>query len=232
MWYGRGLRLAEASSDPRLQGRLERRLGALAVGQGDLSAASDYLSRARARFEAVGPASDMARVLTEQGRLEARLGRASAAAAVYHEALAWARTPPPDLRTELAVRLEIAALAIENGRWLDAEGELRDAEQAALVAKRSRDLVRIYMMLGSMRGHQLDETGFVFFEQALEVCHALEAASAVEAEVHLEYGVFRRRFGPEDEARAHLERARDLFEATGETLARDRAEGELRALSA
>jgi tetratricopeptide (TPR) repeat protein len=231
-WYGRGLRVAEASTDRLLSGRLERRFGALAATQGDFSAATDYLSRARARFESDGPAVEMARVLVEQGRLEARLSRPSAAAASFQEALAWVRSPPPDVAMEIAIRVEIATLAIDSSRWLDAEEALRDAEQAALVAKRWRDLVRIYMLLGKLRGCQLDETGFVFFEQALEVCHVLQAASPIEAEVHLEYGVFRRRLGPADEARAHLERARDLFQLTGEVPARDRAEGELRQLSA
>jgi tetratricopeptide (TPR) repeat protein len=231
-WYARGLRVAEASGAPSLQGRLERRLGVVALAQGDLSGATDYLSRARARFESAGPAAEMARVLMDQAQLDARMGRPNVAAAAYQEALAWVRTSPPDVATEVAVRLAIAGLAMESGRWLDAEEELRNAEQAALDQKRWRDVVRIYMMLGKLRGYQLDETGFVFFEQALEVCHLLQAASAMKAEVHLEYGIFRRRLGPEDEARAHLERARDLFQSTGETPARDRAEGELRALSA
>ena len=230
-WYARGLRVAEASTDRLLSGRLERRLGALATTQGDFSAATDDLSRARARFESDGPSVEMARVLVEQGRLDARLGRPAAAAASFQEALAWVRSPPPDVPMEIAIRLEIATSSRSPSRWLDAEEALRDAEQAALVAKRWRDLVRIYMLLGKLRGGQLDETGFVFFEQALEVCHVLQAASPIEAEVHLEYGVFRRRLGPADEARAHLERARDLFQLTGEAPARDRAEGELRQLS-
>ena len=231
-WNARGLRLAEASADPEPAARLERRLGALALSRGEFSVAGEHLRRARARLEDGVSPSEMARVLVDLGRLEGRLGRAAAAASAHAEALAWAGRPPRDQGVEVAVRLAIAELGIENGGWLDAERELRDAEQLAVVGNRSRDLVRIYTVLGKLRGCQMDETGFVFFEQAIEVCHLLQGAASLAAEAHLEYGVFRRRVGPPDEARAHLERARELFQVTGATFDRDRAEGELRQLSA
>src|SRR2546429_1967815 len=106
-------------------GRLERRLGVVARKQGDLATAGDYLRRARERFEAAGRADEMARVLDAQGRLDAQLGRHTAAAAEYREALAWAQRAPRALGLELSIRLNLAELDLEMGRWLDAEGELR-----------------------------------------------------------------------------------------------------------
>src|SRR5207248_3255507 len=81
--------------------------------------------RARERFEAAGPPDEMARVLNEQGRLDAQLGRYTAASAAYREALAWAQRAPRDARLELSIRLNLAELDLEAGRLLEAEAELR-----------------------------------------------------------------------------------------------------------
>lgn len=231
-WYNRGLRLAEASGDQVQIGRLERRLGVLARKQADLGAAGDYLRRARERFETAGPADEMARVLDAQGRLDVQLGRHSAAAASYREALAWAQREPRHLGLELAIRLNLAELDLETGRLLDAEGELRRAEQVAIAANLGRRLAQIYTMMGKLRGMQQDETGFVFFEQAIELARAVERSPAAEAQVYHAYGLFRNRLGDKEEARAYLEHARELFDSLGEAVERERVDAELRAISA
>src|SRR5205814_7443140 len=112
-WYSRGLRLAEAAGDAPRAGRLERQLGVLSRRQRDLAAAGDFLRRARERFEAAGLADEMAGVLNEQGRLDAQLGRHTAASAAYREALAWAQRAPRDARLELSIRLNLAELDLE-----------------------------------------------------------------------------------------------------------------------
>ena len=55
---------------------------------------------------------------------------------------------------------------------------------------------------------------------------------ATEAQVYHAYGLFRSRLGQQEEARAYLERARELFDSLGEAVERERVEAELRALSA
>jgi hypothetical protein len=50
--------------------------------------------------------------------------------------------------------------------------------------------------------------------------------------VYFAYGQFRSKMGQQEEARAYLERARELFDSLGEAVERDRAEAELRAMSA
>jgi len=231
-WYSRGLRLAEAASDAPRAGRLERQLGVLARKQRDLAAAGDLLRRARERFEAAGLADEMAGVLNEQGRLDAHLGRYTAASAAYREALAWAQRAPRDARLELSIRLNLAELDLEAGRLLEAEAELRRAEQVAIGGHVIRRLAQIYTLMGRLRGAQGDETGFVFFEQAIELARAVEHSVATEAQVYHAYGQFRSRLGQQDEARAYLERARELFDSLGEAVERERVEAELRALSA
>ena len=231
-WYSRGLRLAQASQDRRAVGRLERHLGVLARRQGDLAAAGDHLRRARESAEAVGAADEMARVLDTQGQLEAQQGRHGAAATAYREALAWAQRPPRDPALELVIRLNLAELQLETGRFLEVDEELRRAEQVAIAGNLTRPLVQVYTLMGRLRGQQEDETGFVFFEQAIELCKTVERAAATEGLVYLEYGLFRDRLGQRDEARAYLERAREIFDSVGEALERDRVDAELRKLSA
>lgn len=231
-WLARGLRLAEASGDPVRLGRLHRRLGGLADRQGDLVAASDHLRRAREGVEPAGDASEMARILDAQGMLEGRQGRAEVAIAAFREALAWTRRREPDPALETRVRLHLAELLLGAGRALEAEDEMRRAEQLAIAANLSARLVRIYTLMGAQRGRQGDETGFVFFEQAMALCRALERSPALEAEVCYEYGVFKHHLGQRDEARAYLERARELYEAVGGAATLERVRAELEQLSA
>jgi hypothetical protein len=93
-------------------------------------------------------------------------------------------------------------------------------------------LVQVYTLMGKLRGRQQDETGFVFFEEAIALCRTLEHGPTAEPEVYFEYGLFRERVGQLDEARAYLERAREMFASTGEAGERERAEAELEKMSA
>jgi len=231
-WYARGLRLAEASSDRRALGRLERQLSVLARRQRDLTAAGDHLRRAREWLEGGGLPEEMARVLSAQGQLEAELGRASVAAAAYREALAWAQRAPRDLGVELGIRLGLAELLLDAARLLEAEEEMRRAEQVAIAGHFTRGLAQVYTLMGKLCGRQQDETGFVFFEEAIELCRTLDRPSTAEAQVYLEYGLFRERVGQVEEARAYLERAREIFASAGEVGERDRADAELQKMSA
>lgn len=231
-WYQRGLRLAESGGDGRGIGRLEQRLGVLAHRRGDLAAAGEHLRRARERFEQLGEAAELARVLGSQGLLEASLGRHGAAAAAYREALAWSRRAADEPEHEVAVRIGLAELALGSGKLLEAEEELRRAEEVAITRHQPGRLIRVYTLMGRLRGLQRDETGFVFFEQAIELCRVLDHAVQEEASVYEEYGAFRTGLGQADEARAYLERARDLFEVLGKSVELARVRQELERLSA
>ena len=231
-WYGRGLRLAEGARDARGMGRLERSLAMLARKQGDLTTADIHLRRARALVESVGAADAMAQVLNGQGQLDAQLGRHSVASATYREALAWAQRAPRDAGLEVSIRLNLAELQLETGRFLEAEAELRRAEQVAIAENLTSPLVQIYTLMGKLRGQQLDDTGFVFFEQAIELSRALERSPAISARVYVEYGLFKNQLGQHEEARGYLERAREIFESLGEAPDVERVESELQRMSA
>ncbi len=231
-WFARGLRLADASGDRRALGRLERQLGVLACKQGDLAAAGEHVRKAREWLETADAPDEMARALSTQGQLDAQLGRHAAASAAYREALAWVQRSPGDVALELSVRLSLAELQLDAGRLLEAEEEMRRAEQVAIAGNLPADLIQVYSLMGKLRGQQQDETGFVFFEQAIELCRVLEPLPGAEAQVYLDYGLFQERLEHLEEARAYLERARELFAAQGETVKRERAEAELQKLSA
>src|SRR2546428_3998762 len=214
-WYARGLRLAEAAGDQRRIGGLLHELATLACRKGELAAAGDYLRRARGFFEPLTEALAMAQVLNTQGQLDVQLGRQQAAAAAYREALAWLQRAPREPSLESGIRLNLAQLQLEAGRFLEAGEGARRARQAALGDTLMRQLVEIYTMLGALRGRQLDETGFVFFEQAIELSRTVEPSSLAEAQVYEEYGLFQLRLGDRETARAYLERARDIYASTG-----------------
>ena len=214
-WYARALRLTEAGGNRLRLGRIEHRLGLLARRQGDLAAAGDHLRRARECLELLGAGSEMARVLDAQGELDAALGRPGPAAEAFREALAWVRRDEPDPELDVAIRLHLAELLLETGRLLESEEEMRRAEQLAITANQPRGLVQIYTLLGTLRGRQGDETGFVFFEQAIALCRALEGPPIDEARIYQAYGLFRQICGGPDEARAYLERAGEIFRSLG-----------------
>lgn len=231
-WYSRALRLGEAVGDAASIGRGERQLGILAHRRGDLTAAGEHLRRARERFEALGDATEMGRVLNAQGQAEAALGRQTAALAAFREALAWSHRAPNDAGLEIAIRLNVAELALETGRLLAAEEDLRRAEEAAIAGNLPGQLVGIYTLMGKLRSLQNDETGFVFFEQAIELCRTLGRPPGEQARVYREYGGFRGRLGQGAEARAYLEHARQLFEVMGRTIEVARVTEEIEQLTA
>ena len=231
-WYARGLRLAEAAGDQRRIGGLLHELATLACRKGELAAAGDYLRRARGFFEPLTEALAMAQVLNTQGQLDVQLGRQQAAAAAYREALAWLQRAPREPSLESGIRLNLAKLQLEAGRFLEAEEELRRAEQLAIGENLMRRLVQIYTVLGALRGRQLDETGFVFFEQAVELSRTVAPSSLAEAQVYEEYGLFQLRLGDRDTARAYLERARDIYVSAGGPTELEQVRKELQQLSA
>jgi tetratricopeptide (TPR) repeat protein len=231
-WYGRALRLVVANGDRLRRGRIEHQLGLLARREGDLSAAGEHLREARDCFEAVSAGPEMASVLDAQGQLDVALGRHAPAAAAYREALAWARRDEQAPELDVTIRIHFAELLLETGRLLEAEEEMRHAEQLAVTAGLARHLVHIYAFLGRLRGRQGDETGFVFFEQALELCRTLERSPAEEARVYHEYGLFRSGLGARDEARAYLEHAQEIFASLGVDAEVQRVKAELQMLTA
>src|SRR5207247_10922093 len=99
---------------------------------GELAGAGEHPRRARECFESTDATEEIAGVLNMQGLLEGQLEHEAAAMAAYREALAWAQRAPRDAGLEVSIRLNLAELHLEAGRFLDGEEEMRRAEQVAV----------------------------------------------------------------------------------------------------
>jgi tetratricopeptide (TPR) repeat protein len=214
-WYLRALRLAETAGDPVSLARIHHSTGEFLRRRRDYAAAEAESRLARDAFETAGDSRELARVLCTIGLLDADLGVPSRAASAFREALAWLRNGPSHVTLEVFIRYHFAKLHVAEGRFLEAEDEIRRAEQVAIGANLLYRLAQLYALLGSTRGLQRDETGFVFFEQAIALAHMLERPLPLEAQVYHDYGVFMMRLDRRDEARAYLTRAREIFESLG-----------------
>jgi tetratricopeptide (TPR) repeat protein len=228
-WYERGLSL-NGTLGVRT-GWLLLRLGDLARGRGDVVAAADLIGRAREHMEAGGDSAGMAQTLSAMGQVHVAHGHLTAASAAYREALAWARHGPEPANLEVDIRIRLADLALESGRWLEAESDLRQAEQSALAHGLAHRLVEIYTLLGRLSGRGGEETGFVFFEQALELCRALELDELLMADVCVAYGQFHGALGNVDSSRAYLERAGETYQERAQVGGVERVHAELSRLA-
>ena len=227
-WFNRGLQFA--TSNRALAASLSLGLGQTAQRRGQLDAATDLLQRAFESFEAMGDKAGVIRTLLARGLMEAAQGKTAEVLASYREALNLLPVANADPALELAVRIRLAELYLELGRLPDAEDEARRAEDLAIAYQQRSSLARVYVIMGKLRSRQGDDNGFVFFEQAIELCRSGEPARRLEADVYREYARFRTTMGDRHEARAYLERARELLEPFGDEVARERIDEELRQL--
>jgi tetratricopeptide (TPR) repeat protein len=227
-WYQRGFQYAK--SNRALLAALSLGLGDAALRRGQPGDAAEHLQRALEVYEALEDDAGMIRALLARGALEAAQGRGAEVLISYREALNRLPLAKADPLLEIAVRLRLAELYLDLGRLPDSENEARRAEEIAIAQQLPRSLARVYVIMGRLRGRQGDENGFVFFEQAIELCRSGEPARRLEADVYREYATFRTTMGDRHEARAYLERARDLLEPFGDDVALERIDQDLRQL--
>jgi tetratricopeptide (TPR) repeat protein len=213
-WYGRAVRFAD---DVSVAAELALGLAEVARLRGQTEIALGRLERARDTFAMLGDSEGLARVLLCEGRLEAAQGRHQHALRSFREALGRLRDTHGRHALEITVGREISLIHLEDGRLPDAEDEVRRAEELAVARNLTRELARLYLILGAVRSRQGNESGFIFFENAIELCRGLEPARDLEAESYLEYSRFRRATGEADEANAYLDRAREILEPMGDS---------------
>ena len=227
-WYFRGLQYADNGSP--LVGTLTLALASTALRRGQLTESAGWLRRAAESFAARRDEAGIVRAVLVRGQIEAAQGRTNDVLASYREALTRVPQNSDDGLLEIMVRMRLAELYVSLGRLPDAEDEARHAEELAITHHQPRLLARVYILIGKLRGRQRDENGFIFFEQAIALCRGAEPAPRIEADVYREYAAFRVACGETGEARAYLERARDLLEPFGDDAALDRVDSALRQL--
>jgi tetratricopeptide (TPR) repeat protein len=231
-WFARGSRLADAADDESRRGAIEHQLAILALKEGRHADAEEFLIRAHARFEKLEDAARLAEVLNTRGQVESALNRHGRAANAYREALAWLRKGEGHPDIEISIRLNLAEMYLLTDRLREGEEETRRAEEIAIGNNKHRRLIQIYVLLGRLQGQKNDETGWVFFESATELCRSMDCPPVLEGMVYFEYGLFKAKVGQRDEARAYLERAREIFESVGGMVELERVRDELRRMSA
>jgi tetratricopeptide (TPR) repeat protein len=228
-WYFRGLQYVPNTST--LVGTLTLALATTALRRGQLGESAGWLQRAEDAFTAQRDEGGLVRAIVVRGQIEAAQGRTNDVITSYREALKRLPQNGDDGLLEITVRMRLAELYVTLGRLPDGEDEARCAEELAITHHQPRLLARVYILMGKLRGRQGDENGFIFFEQAIALCRGAEPAQRVEADVYREYAAFRVVFGEVGEARAYLERARDLLEPFGDDAALDRVDSALRNLA-
>jgi tetratricopeptide (TPR) repeat protein len=211
---------AEESGDEFLLGQLWNNLSVVRRRVGDPEGALAFSRRAIAVFEELENAGELARCHNNLGLVHVERRDFTAARAAYARALALAESP----FVTAATRGNLCELHLREGRWLLAEEQARLGEEIALRHGFDLILVHIYRLLGTLARLREDANGVTFFEKAVEIARRRHYLHA-QAEVHLEYGLFRRALGEEDEAAAHLERALALYRHLGSRPDEVRAEG-------
>ena len=210
LWWERGLEMAAGLDQPALEWPLYVNLSVLSMFEGDLAEAERLLGRGRERMERTGAPGSRLYWLNNRGLLQLEHGAATEAEAVFREALDEAEG-----RWELTIRVNLGDSLLRQGRLLEAADEARRAEEVAVVHRLVPDLVDVYNLLGSIARERADEEGFVFYEQALRVCHERGLPRKTEAAILHGYGQLHCACGRPEEGRGYLEAARDVYRALG-----------------
>lgn len=210
MWWEQGLQLAAGVDQPALEWPLYINLSALSMLEGDLAESERLLDRARERMEQSGAPDARMYWLNNRGLLLLEHGDSAAAETVFREALVEAEG-----HWELTMRVNLGEALRVQTRLLEAEDEARRAEEVAIVHRLVPDLIDVYNLLGSIARDRCDEEGFVFYEQALRVCHERALPRKTEAAILHGYGQLHLACDRPEEGRGYLEAARDVYRALG-----------------
>jgi tetratricopeptide (TPR) repeat protein len=209
-WWEQGLQLAAGLDQPALDWPLYINLSALSMLEGDLAESERLLERARERMEQSGAPDARMYWLNNRGLLLLEHGNHAAAEGVFREALQGAEG-----HWELTMRVNLGEALRGQARLLEAEDEARRAEEVAIVHRLVPDLIDVYTLLGSIARDRCDEEGFVFYEQALRVCHERGMPRKTEAAILHGYGQLHCACDRPEEGRGYLEAARDVYRALG-----------------
>ena len=207
-WLNRGLALANGTK--ALSALFQLELADLHGAEGTFDFALRRLHIAAGEFGSVHDADGLALVSAAEGRIHARRGDIDAALQHYHVALELVQRGTRHPRVECTIRRALAEALLSAGRLVEAEDEARLAEDFAVCRAQGRALIRIYLVLGAIRAAQWDETGFVFYEKAIELSRGPIPTPGLEALAYTAYAWFRRTLGDAEDARLYDNRAAEI----------------------
>jgi tetratricopeptide (TPR) repeat protein len=211
LWYRRGLEASAGLGDPGLEWPFYANLSVMAMLDGDLQQAERMLEEARARIEATGTEDAAAFWLNNRGLLLLESGDCAAAEALFREVLGRTR----DAHWELTARVNLGHALARQDRLFEAAEEARQAEEIAILHRFISDLADVYALLGSLARLRRDEGGFVFYEQALEVCREHDLPDKTRAGILQGYGQLHTACGRRAEGHAYLEAALEIYRTLG-----------------
>jgi tetratricopeptide (TPR) repeat protein len=200
---------------------VERRLGRL-----DESAA--WLDRGDAAAVRAGDPAGPGFVLNARGMLHLARGENAEAEAAFLRALE--ADLDPAARTGVMVNL--ADPLLRTGRLPHAERVAREAERLAIQHRVLIKLPDVYRTLGAVAQARGDAEGFVFFEQALDVCRSHGLPAFETAATQHRYGLFEAQMGNAESAAARLRAARDIYGGLGAAVDEERVRADLARIAA
>jgi tetratricopeptide (TPR) repeat protein len=222
-WYERGLALAAGMDDPQLTWPFYSNLSVMAVLRGDFTEADALLAQARTCFESIGSPALMFFWYNNRGLIRLESGSPAEAEETFRDALALG----PDALWEITIRGNLGQALLRQGRLFEAEEEARRAEEMAILHRYIPQLVDVYRLFGDISRERCDEEGFVFFEQALEVCRERGLPPVHAAGVYHGYGLLYRSCDRPAEALAYLDQARAIYARLGLARELSRVEADL-----
>jgi tetratricopeptide (TPR) repeat protein len=227
-WYERGLSLIAADGSSRLRWQLYSNLAVVARRTGELQESSEWLDRAEALVLATDDPAG--RLPIENGRARLLMERGSYAAAERAYRRSIEGQGSPSLRG--AVLSNLADCLLLAGDLRGAEAAARELERLALVHRLVPLLPHAYRTLGAVARARRDEEGFVFYEQALELCRAPGSPPFELAQTQHAYALWEMAMDHPESAVARLAEALAVYRRLGTRPEIARAGRELEALRA
>lgn len=210
-WYLRGLSVAEELDSPELIWPFYTNLTVVAGHERRLEEADALLAQARRHIQRAGGGEGMSFWYNNAGLLLLERENAAGAESAFRDGLEQTQSAFWDM----TLRINLGHSLIPQDRLLEATDEARCAEEIAIFQRFVSDLVNVYLLLGAIARAEYDVDGFIFYEQALEVCRERTLPRIKEAEVYHGYGQLYAVCGRAGEAREYLEHARAIYQTLG-----------------
>jgi tetratricopeptide (TPR) repeat protein len=210
-WYRKGLKLHGEGPPSRLLWQLQSNLSVVARKRGDLAESRTWLQLARDTASSMGDSPDNVYLRNAAGLLAVADGDLNGAESMYRAGIAEASEP-----TERATLLvNLAECLLEQSRTAEAAALCREVEKVVMAQRLVGFLPYVYRTMGGIARARGDEEGFIFFEQAIELCEQPGVAAHELALTLHEYGSFEVAVGRTEAAAVRLEIAESLYRRLG-----------------
>jgi len=227
-WYLRGLGQCPADPPTAEFVHLANGMSVAERRRNDWESAAEWLSLAAEVARRLDDEGLRGYVENGWGMLELAHGSPARAEAAFRDALARALDP----FARVTVTLNLSDALLRQGRLAEAEGAARQAEALALHHRAILDLPEAYRRLGAVAGARRDREGFLFYEQALEICREHHLPPYEAAVTQHQYGAFEAALGDTASGAARLAEARRMYEDAGAGVEAAVAAAELEGLGA